>query len=354
MTQTNKSYTIGRLQSALFIIFLCVAFSQNIFAQEIKFKNDTLSIKKEEGKTKPPLNDKQAQPQELQKEKDFDPKRQLSIVSEDTTTINEDFTSVIQVSDFLKIDCVWVKAAEYYSVWNSKYINPYNINPASFKDTIRIKLYDEEKEQHWAKPLERIVVTSVFGYRWRRFHHGADLSLKMGEPIYALFDGIVRIAAFDRGYGNYVVMRHYNGLETLYAHMSKITSEVGQVIKAGEPIGLGGSTGWSTGPHLHLEVRYAGSTLNPFELCDFYDSENLIRSQYYYITPRSFKHLGVGGPTKTVAGAANRKEYVHIVRSGDTLSGIARRYGVSIKYLTNLNRISTNSTLRVGQRIRIR
>jgi murein DD-endopeptidase MepM/ murein hydrolase activator NlpD len=354
MMQKISSYATGRLRASLLIALLCVGFSQMAFAQETKFKNDTLSIKKNDDKGKPPLKEGQAQPQDDKKNRDFEPKRQLSIVSEDTTSINEDFTSVIQVSDFLKIDCVWVKAAEYYSVWNSKYINPYNINPASFKDTIRIKLYDEEKEQYWAKPLERIVVTSVFGYRWRRFHHGADLSLKMGEPIYALFDGIVRIAAFDRGYGNYVVMRHYNGLETLYAHMSKITSEVGQVIKAGEQIGLGGSTGWSTGPHLHLEVRYAGNTLNPFELCDFYDPENLIRGPHYYITPRSFKHLGVGGPTKTVAGTANKKEYVHIVRSGDTLSGIARRYGVSIKYLTNLNRISANGILRVGQRIRIR
>ncbi|MGD1842362.1 MAG: peptidoglycan DD-metalloendopeptidase family protein [Thermonemataceae bacterium] len=274
----------------------------------------------------------------------FDPKKELSIVAEDTSTLDEDITSIIQVSDFLKIDCVWVKAAEYYSIWNSKRINPYGVDAANFKDTLSLRLYDETKGQLWASPLHELLLTSHFGPRWGRFHPGTDLNLKQKEPVYALFDGIVRIAHYDRGYGYHVVLRHYNGLETLYGHFSALKCNVGQVVKAGQIIGLGGSTGISTGPHLHLEIRYAGHTINPAEICDFYDKENLIREEYFNLTPHHFRHLG----------NRTRKEFTYVVKSGDTLSRIARKYGVSISYLANINRISINSLLRVGQRLRVK
>jgi murein DD-endopeptidase MepM/ murein hydrolase activator NlpD len=190
-------------------------------------------------------------------------------------------------------------------------------------------------------PLDETKITSEFGFRRYRWHHGTDLKLNVGDPIYSTFDGIVRIRSYDRtGYGYYVVVRHKNGLETLYGHMSKILVEVGQEVKAGDLLGLGGNTGRSTGPHLHYEIRYQGLSINPTEVFDF--ASGNIKGEVYMVTSSSFDHV-----VKT------QQAVYHRVRSGDTLSGIARRYGVRVATLTRLNNISTNSVLRVGQRLRV-
>lgn len=115
-------------------------------------------------------------------------------------------------------------------------------------------------------------VTSAFGYRPRfgRIHRGIDLSLKIGDTVRVAFDGKVRLTKFERrGYGYYVVVRHTNGMETVYGHLSKFLVKPDQVVKAGDPIALGGNTGRSTGPHLHFETRYLGLAINPTELIDF-------------------------------------------------------------------------------------
>lgn len=191
-------------------------------------------------------------------------------------------------------------------------------------------------------PLETTQITSEFGFRRFRWHHGTDLRLRTGDPIYSVFDGIVRVRSFDRnGYGYYIVVRHKNGLETLYGHMSKLIAEVGQEVKAGDILGLGGSTGRSTGPHLHFEVRYQGLSINPTEMFDF--NLGRLRSDVYMITASSFDHV-----------IQTQEAVYHRVRSGENLSTIARRYGVRVSTLTRLNNISTNSILRVGQRLRIR
>ena len=100
-----------------------------------------------------------------------------------------------------------------------------------------------------------------------RFHSGIDLDLEVGDNVEASFDGIVKRADYVSGYGNLVVLKHFNGLETYYAHLSKILVTIGDTLEAGDKLGLGGSTGRSTGPHLHYEIRYFQHTavVVPFE-----------------------------------------------------------------------------------------
>ncbi|MGY6521190.1 MAG: peptidoglycan DD-metalloendopeptidase family protein [Mongoliitalea sp.] len=276
--------------------------------------------------------------------KDFvDLRKRMSIVEEDTLSLIWAPTNQLaQVSEKILIDSIWVTAYEYYSAWDSQKINIYNFNPKDFKDTVYVKLYDTFFGTDYKMPLDETRITSEFGFRRYRWHHGTDLKLTVGTPIYSVFDGIVRIRSYDRtGYGYYVVVRHKNGLETLYGHMSRITVDVGQEVKAGDVLGLGGNTGRSTGPHLHFEVRYQGLSINPTQIFDF--NLGRLRSDVYMITASSFDHV-----------VQTQQSVVHRVRSGETLSSIARRYGVRVSTITRLNNISVNSTLRVGQQLRIR
>jgi murein DD-endopeptidase MepM/ murein hydrolase activator NlpD len=270
-------------------------------------------------------------------------KRRLSIVAEDTLSLVWAPTNqLVQVSEQILIDSIWVTAFEYYSSWDSKKINIYDFNPKDFKDTVQIKLFDPFFGTDWKLPLDETRITSEFGFRRYRWHHGTDLKLTTGQNVYTAFDGIVRIRSYDRnGYGYFIVVRHKNGLETLYGHLSKFLVEVGQEVKSGEIIGLGGNTGRSTGAHLHFEIRYQGLSINPTEIFDF--NVGRIKSQLYSITSSSFDHV-----------IKAQESIYHRVRSGENLSVIARRYGVRVSTITRLNNISTNSVLRVGQRLRIR
>lgn len=269
-------------------------------------------------------------------------KKELTIVSEDTSSIDEGYISLIEISEELKIDCVWVTLQEYYSIWDSRRVNPYNMDGEKFNDTIRLSLYDTLNNYNWAFPIRSNRVTSSFGMRRYRWHYGIDLGLNTGDTIVAAFDGIVRITQYDRnGYGYYVLLRHYNGLESLYGHLSSYNVKVGDVVKAGDVIGFGGNTGRSTGPHLHFEVRYQGNAVAPDEIFDFKTSSLLYDT--LLITPQSFSYLKEA-----------RKVVYHTIRGGDTLSGISRRYGVSIDALCRMNGISRKTVLRIGKRLRVR
>jgi murein DD-endopeptidase MepM/ murein hydrolase activator NlpD len=282
----------------------------------------------------------------------FNPHKSPSLVSEDTTYYGDEDgdgeedgegeTSIVEVAEQLSIDSVWVTIAEYYSIWDSRNVDPYKIDPSEFKDTLSIVLYDTLSGQFWSMPLVQCRTTSGFGYRWHRWHYGTDIGLTVGDPVMASFDGIVRIARYNpSGYGNYVLIRHYNGLETLYGHMSAYNVEVGQFVKAGEVIGTGGNTGHSTGPHLHFEVRYAGNAFDPTSMYDFANMK--LRKSSFVLTPQHYAYAKEA-----------RKVYYHKVRSGDTLGRIAAKYGISASRICKLNRISARTKLRVGQRLRIR
>jgi murein DD-endopeptidase MepM/ murein hydrolase activator NlpD len=271
----------------------------------------------------------------------FNLHKEPDVISEDTSS-EEGELSVVEEHEQLNIDSIWVTIAQYYSIWDSRSINPYKIDGANFKDTLPLALYDSLLGTGWSMPIRPTNITSQFGMRHYRWHYGTDLKLEIGDPVVAAFDGIVRIRMYDRGgYGNYLVLRHYNGVETLYGHLSKQEVEVGQLVRAGERIGLGGNTGRSSGPHLHFEVRYEGNPIDPEYVYDF--PAGTIRGRVFRLTPEHFEYLRVA-----------RRIVYHTVHSGESLGSISRKYHVSIGTICSLNKISTRTVLRVGRKLRIR
>lgn len=267
-------------------------------------------------------------------------RKELSIVSEDTASYVSEIESLVEVSEELMINKDWITLHEYYSIWDSWNINPYEVDASKFADTVSLQLFDTLTNA-WSKPLDETFVTSDFGFRRYRWHYGTDIRLNIGDSVRTVFDGIVRIKKYDpSGYGYYILVRHKNGLETLYGHLSKQLVEVGDEIKAGEVIGLGGNTGRSSGPHLHFEFRYQGNPLNPEDVYDF--KNNSLLADHLLVTPETFSYIKEA-----------RKVYYHKVRSGDTLSEISRKHGVPISKICSLNGIRKNTILRVGQRLRI-
>ena len=205
----------------------------------------------------------------------------------------------------------------------------------------------------WPTPVEARP-TSHFGPRRRRFHYGLDLAQPTGEPIYAAFDGVVRISKRNKSYGNLVIIHHANGLETYYAHMSKRLVSAGDQVKSGDLIGLCGNTGRSFGSHLHFEIRYMGNAMNPEDVVDC-STHDLINKQLT-LTSDSFRKVGnsrVGGKGSGGGSGAASSSGWYRVRSGDTLEKIARRNGTTVKRLCQLNGISATSTLRVGQKLKV-
>lgn len=227
----------------------------------------------------------------------------------------------------------------YNNIWTSTRLNPYKISIDSLPDSVKIDF-----SNYHVPIMGRI--TSHFGPRRYRYHYGTDLKLNVGDSIVSSFSGKVRIIDYERqGYGHYVVIRHDNGLETVYAHLSRVLVELDQVVEGGEVIALGGNTGRSTGPHLHYEIRFLGNALNPAKLINFETGEPLY-ADYTITKKESFYYQ------KEVQALAAAKYYR--VRSGDTLSHIARRNGTSVNALCRLNGITPNRVLRIGQSIRVR
>ena len=167
----------------------------------------------------------------------------------------------------------------YNNIWRSDRVNPYKIPIDSMPDSIRIDCSNFFVPVHGA-------VTSEFGPRRYRFHYGIDLRLKVGDSVRSAFKGKVRIIDYEaRGYGHYIVIRHDNGLETVYGHLSAVLVTLNQNVKAGQLIAYGGNTGHSTGPHLHFETRYIGNAINPAHIIDF--NTGLVRENTYLLTKKN-------------------------------------------------------------------
>lgn len=230
-------------------------------------------------------------------------------------------------------------ALSLYPNWNNQYVHTYG--NAIIPETYTIDLTG------FHMPTSSTKITSPFGPRWRRMHNGLDLKVNIGDTIVAAFDGKVRIVKYERrGYGKYVVIRHDNGLETVYGHLSKQLVEENQLVKAGEVIGLGGNTGRSTGSHLHFETRFLGIAINPVYMFDF-PKQDIVADTYTFRKTKGVKRTG--SHDTLVADGAIR---YHKVKSGDTLSRIAKLRGVSVSTLCKLNRIKPTTTLRIGQVLR--
>lgn len=230
----------------------------------------------------------------------------------------------------------------------------------SLPDEINLRLL--RKGEQFAFPVKSIK-SSPYGWRWERPHRGVDIALKTGEPIHCVFDGVVRIAKPMGGYGNLVVVRHYNGLETVYGHMSKINVKPRQEVKAGDVLGLGGSTGHSTGPHLHFEVRFQYETFDPEWLLDF--TNYTLRTQRLHLDKSYFgikKPRGRKGESiaykadKSYIKEPERKgprEMYYVFKSGDTLSEIARHYSTTVDKIRELNEGLAKKP-KPGTKIRVR
>lgn len=204
-------------------------------------------------------------------------------------------------------------------------------------------------------------ITSRFGYRRGRNHNGIDIDLETGDTIVAAFDGKVRYSQMhEKGFGNLVIIRHYNGLETYYAHCSKLLVAPNQEVKAGEPIALGGNTGRSTGDHLHFEVRFYDNPINPEHLFNFeeqyVDDNLLVHSGIFRAGSSKYSnssgHSNIGGGSSTYS--VDKSARTHRVRSGDSLYGIALKYGTTVKKLCQLNDMKETDILQIGQVLRIK
>lgn len=230
-----------------------------------------------------------------------------------------------------------------------------DFNKWNSKDTVTLHLVNHNKGEKFVFPTPVIAIpTSHFGYRGRRrFHYGLDMGLAKGEPIYAAFDGVVRVSVFNRSYGNLIVIRHHNGLETYYAHMSKRIAQVGDQVQAGETIGLCGNTGRSYGSHLHFEMRYMGAALNPENVIDVTKRE--LKDETLKLTPHSFIKKGSArtGKGENTSVASSGVTYYR-VRQGDTLGKIAKKNHTTVRRLCQLNGIRENTVLSIGKRLRVR
>ena len=248
-------------------------------------------------------------------------------------------------------------SADLYEDWNNVYAHRETTLPDSFRIDLR----------GFHMPTDSRVVTSNFGSRWGRQHKGLDIKVYIGDTIRAAFSGKIRIVKYEpKGYGKYVVIRHHNGLETIYGHMSKYLVVENQEVKAGEPIGLGGNTGRSTGSHLHFETRLCGVALNPALMFDFRNQDvvgdfyNFNRKHYAAESAQATRLRGAGGSVTTsdddldlavssTPARATSSVHFHKVKKGDTLQAIARKCHTTVDKLCKLNHIGKNIRLRPGQ-----
>ena len=226
-----------------------------------------------------------------------------------------------------------------YPDWNNTRVHAFG-NTVVVPDTFRIDMTG------FAMPTTNTKITSKFGPRRRRMHNGIDVKVYIGDTIRAAFSGKVRMVKYERrGYGKYVVIRHENGLETIYGHLSKQMVSEDQYVEAGEVIGLGGNTGRSTGSHLHFETRFLGQAINPDLLFDF-EKQDIVTDTYLF---KKGNNRYRRSSSKAGVVASNGDAQYYKVRKGDSLSRISQKTGVSIDRLCKLNGITRRTTLRINQ-----
>lgn len=242
--------------------------------------------------------------------------------------------------------------AEY---WDTTVYNPY-------KDiVVEFPLQIEFSDSTYASPVpHKKVITSRYGWRRGRPHKGIDIDLVTGDSVVAMLDGVVRFARYSRGHGKTVVVRHYNGLETTYAHLSDIAVKANDTIAKGGYLGKGGNTGRSTGSHLHLSTSYMGEFIHPEYLFNF-DESDTIRAQALWVTRKwtrpsyhSSRHLAsltLFTTAEEALASLEKQRKVYIVKPGDTLSRISKRNRTTIAAICRTNAIKRNSTLKIGQKL---
>ena len=311
----------------------------------------------------------------------IEPLRELNeIIHEDTSSIDESELMIVEIEEEAQFagNENMVKVASYYAIWDTKSLDPYGKRPQDFKENIHLTLYNENEGRNWAPMLEDFKrLSSHFGWRWKRWHKGTDLALDTGDKVRVAFDGVVRISGTYSGYGRTVLVRHYNGLETLYGHLSKLAFEPNTLVKAGDVIGLGGSTGRSSGPHLHFETRYEGNQFDAENIYDFSNGKVDIKTKDFTLSSKLYDYLRGGRSVvsgdQAVSDAVEedtddidddefeeevpvqtQQKVWYTVKKGDTLSSIARKSNMQLNEMLKLNRIAANKKLYPGLKLRIR
>ncbi|MCQ2229759.1 MAG: peptidoglycan DD-metalloendopeptidase family protein [Bacteroidales bacterium] len=273
----------------------------------------------------------------------------------DTIPTNDKYVKIVLYNDHtweqIEFDRPHVDEEDFEDNWDNAKIHAYKGQNIELPDEVELFLRDSL--HNYCPPIKG-AVRSGFKFRKRRDHKGTDIALTIGDPIRAAFDGKVRIVMKTRntgGYGNLVVIRHPNGLETYYGHLSRHNVQENDIVRAGDVIGYGGSTGRSTGPHLHFEARYLGQPFDPERIIDFSTGE--LREDKFILKKHYFSIYSHYGQTDEESLAASQRK-IHTIKSGDTLGGLAYKYGTTVKKICQLNGFSANKTLRIGQRVIVR
>lgn len=253
-------------------------------------------------------------------------------------TLTDSIADKELIEDYSEADSV------FNSNWITGQIFAYKKKKSVLKETVKLALIDPFRTFFFPK----------YGKILRGFsrrHKGQDIKLNMGDPVAVAFDGKVRFAGYNRrGFGNLVVVRHYNGLETYYAHLSRISVKVDEMVKAGATIGLGGSTGRSTTPHLHFEIRYQDKPIDPKKIVDF--NTNSLVSEVVNLDNSFFKPERKGKDGKVIANSGNDSGgKFYKIKKGDTLSRIAKKHHTTVKRLCDLNDMRPTTKLKLGRRL---
>ncbi|OUS00128.1 peptidase [Flavobacteriales bacterium 33_180_T64] len=239
--------------------------------------------------------------------------------------------------------------------WQNNVYNPYKNVAVEFPLQLKFK------DSTYASPIGRNkVVTSRYGWRRGRAHRGIDIDLVTGDSVFAMFDGIVRLSRYSRGHGKTVVIRHFNGLETVYAHLSKYGVKENDTIAKGHYLGKGGVSGNARGSHLHLVVNYKGISINPEYLFEFNDN-NTIRANKLWVT-RKWTRPNIHNSKRQskikllltqeeAVASLIKQQSIYVVKRGDTLSRISKQNNVTIASICKINTLKRNSIIKIGQKL---
>lgn len=300
--------------------------------------------------------------------------------------------------NFITNDSKIPSSTLYESTWYTERVKVPNFSIKNVPDEVVLRLINPDKGQNFCFPIKKRK-SSSYGWRWGRPHSGIDIALNVGDSIHAAFDGVVRLAKYNGGYGNCIVIRHYNNLETLYGHLSKINVKVGQEVKAGDVIGLGGNTGRSTGPHLHFECRLMYACFDPewiFDLETYNIKTSFLRIDKTYFGVESSEQKANKKTQKSKLSKVNvyfeNKPYIKpatiiakemarikkgeipqynvrtsksnqsnragqqfiVAKKGERLKDIARRFKVSFEELKKMNPTIKTNVLQEETKIRIK
>jgi murein DD-endopeptidase MepM/ murein hydrolase activator NlpD len=295
-------------------------------------------------------------------------KKKSKVKRDDTTTfaINEDALKDIDNEDDDDSTEMNFPSHDLYATWDTTSAHPYNFYESFKTDSVVFNLVNEG-DNAFTMPFKG-GITSEFGWRRYRPHFGTDIKLLVGDQVVSSFDGMVRLAKYYYGYGNCVIIRHNNGLETVYGHLSKILVEAGQKLSAGDIIGLGGNTGRSFGSHLHFEMRYLGQALDTEDFIDYEKGE--LRSNTFTLRKADVEHkydlrachtrhrkdaayAKKGGKHYNAAPVKLGPGGIYMIREGDTLGAIARRYHTTVALLCKKNGLKPTTVLRLGQKLKV-